>query len=153
MKRWLLLLAGVLLVSAAPSGVRAQSGTISPGMTAEQVRGVFGSPATVREAGEWTYWYYHNGCPRSCGSDDVVFLRDGRVVAAVLRTARRRISGPHAHEAIERAPEPEPARVGGIRIEGAADDAPQRSMDVQSAPTTGGSLRVDGEMEVRSGTP
>jgi hypothetical protein len=86
--------AGLLL--AAP----ARGQTISPGMTTEEVRGVLGAPSTTRTAGEWQYLYYHNGCPVRCGSDDVVFIQNGRVVAAVFRTGRRRFAGPRADDAL-----------------------------------------------------
>jgi hypothetical protein len=145
MKMRILLLAGALLVAATP--LQAQS-TISPGMTTDQVRAAFGAPATVREAGEWTYWYYHNGCPRRCGSDDVVFLQNGRVVAAVLRTPRRRIAGPAASEALESA-RSEPATVGEIRVETPGGE-PQalgqpdgRATIIRADATGGGNLRVD----------
>lgn len=129
MKKSMLLAGAALLLTAAASPAAAQS-TIAPGMTAEQVRGRFGPPATTRVAGEWVYWYYHNGCPVRCGSDDVVFFRNERVVAAVLRTARRRFAGPAADDALEQAGGSEPgggvtaappadgrARVGGVRVE------------------------------------
>jgi hypothetical protein len=130
MKKSMLLAGAALLLTAAASPAAAQS-TIAPGMTAEQVRGRFGAPATTRVAGEWAYWYYHNGCPVRCGSDDVVFFQNDRVVAAVLRTARRRFSGPAADDALEAAsggaengmvshdaPADGRARVGGVRVEG-----------------------------------
>ncbi len=91
------LFVALLLLASAP--VQAQS-VISQGMTPEQVRETFGAPATTRTSGEWTYWYYHNGCPNRCGSDDVVFFREERVVAAVLRTRARRFSGPRADDAL-----------------------------------------------------
>lgn len=123
-----MLLAAALLLAAGPAAGQA---VISPGMTAEQVRERFGAPATSRVSGEWTYWYYHNGCPVRCGSDDVVFFRDDRVVAAVLRTARRRFAGPAPDDALSREEgartgvdqrpregEPEErAVVGGVRVE------------------------------------
>jgi hypothetical protein len=130
MKKSMLLAGAALLFSAAASPALAQS-TISPGMTEAQVRGRFGEPATTRAAGAWTYWYYHNGCPNRCGSDDVVFFQNDRVVAAVLRTSRRRFSGPAADDAINAnhvsdrtghdtsndAPADGRARVGGVRVE------------------------------------
>jgi hypothetical protein len=145
-----LMAAAALALAASPA--LAQGGTISQGMTAEQVRGVFGAPVAVRTSGEWTYWYYLNGCPVRCGSDDVVFFREDRVVAAVLRTPRRRFAGPRANDALERyddvsaaagavapAAEPpvqmqvrrrgeqaEPARVGGVRVEPGDEDEPVR---------------------------
>lgn len=100
MRRSILLAAlGILgAVTAAPA-----QPLIQAGMTVDQVRAQFGAPAATRAAGEWTYLYYHNGCPNRCGSDDVVFMRDGRVVAAVLRTGRRRFAGPGAATALEQA--------------------------------------------------
>jgi hypothetical protein len=99
MKLRLFLAAAALAAAASPALAQA---VVSEGMSAEQVRGAFGAPATVRTQGDWQYWYYHNGCPNRCGSDDVVFFREGRVVAAVLRTQRRRFSGPRANDALER---------------------------------------------------
>lgn len=132
-KSMLLAGAAMLLASATPAPAQI---TISPGMTTEQVRDRFGAPATTRAQGDWTYWYYLNGCPVRCGSDDVVFFQYDRVVAAVLRTSRRRFAGPAADDAIRAAggaavfgkdPESdrpvnvvkERARVGGVRVEGA----------------------------------
>ncbi|HEU4453582.1 MAG TPA: hypothetical protein VFR81_11015 [Longimicrobium sp.] len=103
---------------------------ISEGMSGDQVRSVFGAPATVRTTGDWQYWYYHNGCPNRCGSDDVVFFREGRVVAAVLRTQRRRFSGPRANDALERYDDAAPASGG---IVGSGQEAPVR-MEVVRRP-------------------
>jgi hypothetical protein len=130
MKKSMLLAGAALLLTAAASPALAQS-TISPGMTGDQVRARFGAPATTRAAGEWVYWYYLNGCPIRCGSDDVVFFQNDHVVAAVLRTSRRRFAGPAADDALERAgvsgpadsrvndapPADGRARVGGVRVE------------------------------------
>jgi len=143
-----MLLAGAALLLTAASPALAQS-TISPGMTAEQVRGRFGAPATTRVAGEWAYWYYHNGCPVRCGSDDVVFFQNERVVAAVLRTSRRRFAGPAADDALnangdgvangaanDAPPDAEGrARVGGVRVEEPATQliVPTRSDDADRA--------------------
>lgn len=134
MKKAMLLALGVMAISAVPAAGQ----TIAQGMTPEQVRSEFGAPATARDAGAWTYWYYHNGCPNRCGSDDVVFFQNERVVAAVLRTARRRYQGPQADDALRATDDgtsavrvgEEPAAgtviVGGVRVEGAApmDGAP-----------------------------
>lgn len=126
----------LLLLAAFAVPVRAQQGGIvRPGMTVEQVRGVFGAPATTRRAGEWTYLFFRNGCPIRCGSDDVVFLRDGRVVAAVLHAPGRRFAGPAASDAFptldasSRAAPAEntsPGRVRGIRVEGSGNTAAGR---------------------------
>jgi hypothetical protein len=131
MKKSMLLAGAALLLTAFSTPAVAQS-TISPGMTTVQVRERFGAPATTRAQGDWTYWYYLNGCPIRCGSDDVVFFRDDRVVAAVLRTSRRRFAGPAADDALNAAgpvsatdSDAGPsnggrARVGAVRVEGAA---------------------------------
>jgi hypothetical protein len=143
MKRTILLAAAGVVLAA---GTAAAQATIRPGMTTDQVRSTFGAPATSRAAGDWTYWYYHNGCPVRCGSDDVVFFQNDRVVAAVLRTARRRFAGPAADDALgaaqdgaarkDDAPASEGprARVGGVRVEGAQPSGeviivPTRSQD------------------------
>jgi hypothetical protein len=98
MKVKLTLAAALAVLAASP--LAAQRRMIAPGMSPEQVRDVFGAPARTRDTGEWTYWFYSNGCPNRCGSDDVVFFRGGQVVTAVLRTRTRSISGPPAAEAI-----------------------------------------------------
>lgn len=141
-KKSMLLAGAAMLLSAAATPAVAQS-TIAPGMTTEQVRDRFGAPATTRAQGDWTYWYYHNGCPVRCGSDDVVFFQNERVVAAVLRTSRRRFSGPAPDDALaraegagapadERVNDASPARVhvGGVRVDGPpADAAPAPEAD------------------------
>src|SRR3989442_3244245 len=40
-----------------------------------------------------TYLYYRNGCEFTCGTEDVVFLQNGKVVDAVLRWPGHRYSG------------------------------------------------------------
>jgi hypothetical protein len=40
-----------------------------------------------------TYLYFPNGCERSCGTMDVVFLENDRVVDAVLRWPGHGYSG------------------------------------------------------------
>jgi hypothetical protein len=150
MKKAMLLAAVALGAAAAPAAGQ----TISQGMTTEQVRSAFGAPATSRAAGEWTYWYYHNGCPVRCGSDDVVFFQHDRVVTAVLRTGRRRYTGTRADNALQAtddgtsavrtdAGEPQgTVIVGGVRVEGAA---PRQGGEVILVPAT----RMDDE----AGTP
>ena len=129
-----MLLAGAAMLLTAATPALGQT-TISPGMSTEQVRDRFGAPATTRTQGDWAYWYYLNGCPIRCGSDDVVFFQNDRVVAAVLRTSRRRFAGPAADDALNAAgaapapdtrrndaPPPDApegrARVGGVRVDG-----------------------------------
>jgi hypothetical protein len=67
--------------------------TIDPGMTREQVVARLGSPAAVRTAGAFTYLFFANGCPRTCGMDDLVTLEDGRVTDAIFRGLGRRYRG------------------------------------------------------------
>lgn len=125
MKKALLSALGALSLAAAPAAGQ----TIAQGMTPAQVQAEFGRPATSREAGEWSYWYYHNGCPNRCGSDDVVFFQNERVVAAVLRTNRRHYRGPQADDALRATDDGTSAVrvndapagtviVGGVRVEG-----------------------------------
>jgi hypothetical protein len=140
MKNPMLLAVAAIAMAAAPAAGQ----TIAQGMTLDQVRSEFGAPATARDAGEWTYWYYHNGCPNRCGSDDVVFFQNERVVAAVLRTGRRRYQGPQADDALRATDDgtsavrvnDEPAAgtviVGGVRVDGAAP--PARMDDERGSP-------------------
>jgi hypothetical protein len=125
MKKAMLLALAAISAAAAPAAGQ----TIAQGMTPAQVQAEFGAPATSRAAGEWTYWYYHNGCPNRCGSDDVVFFQNERVVAAVLRTGRRRYQGPQADDALRATDDGNSAVrvndapagtviVGGVRVEG-----------------------------------
>jgi hypothetical protein len=125
MKHTVMLALGALCIAAPAAGQ-----TIAQGMTPAEVQAEFGAPATSRNAGDWSYWYYHNGCPNRCGSDDVVFFQNERVVAAVLRTGRRRYRGPQADDALRATDDgtsavrinDEPAGtviVGGVRVEGA----------------------------------
>ncbi len=130
-----------------------QTATIRPGMTAEQVRSAFGPPAVVRDAGDWRYLFYTNRCLPRCGSDDVVFLRGDEVVAAVLRSPRRRFAGPAPSAALEstRSAETrsipasaEPARVGAVRIDApqsAESQPPPRRAPRRAAPVNLGVIR------------
>ncbi len=114
MVRWM---AAAALAVGSPAAAQ----TISQGMTTAQVRSALGDPVAVRTAGDWSYLYYLNGCAVRCGSDDVVFVQNDRVVAAVFRTARRRYTGPGAVAALERTA----GDRGGIRLdEGARRESP-----------------------------
>lgn len=89
MIRWMV----IGLVLAAPAVAQGR-GTIARGMTEAEVRTAFGEPTVRREAASRAYLFYANGCPIKCGSDDVVFLENGRVVTAVLRSPGRHFAGP-----------------------------------------------------------
>lgn len=69
------------------------TGTVRPGMTAEEVIGVWGTPVTQRQAGDWMFLFFRNGCEVSCGTYDVVFLQGGQVVDAVVRGRGHRYDG------------------------------------------------------------
>ena len=123
--------------------------TISAGMTEAQVRTAFGAPATTRAAGEWTYWYYHNGCPTRCGSDDVVFFREERVVAAVLRTSARRFSGPRANDALE--PYDNVDARGGVTVDAPVNLGRIGNPRSEDEEADEGEARRDGEGPARVG--
>jgi hypothetical protein len=61
------------------------TGIVNPGMTREEVIGVWGPPVAERALGTWTYLYFRNGCEVSCGTFDVVFLENNAVVNAIVR--------------------------------------------------------------------
>ena len=69
------------------------TGTIDPGMSEEDVYSMWGPPVGVRRQADMTLLYYRNGCEYSCGTEDVVFLQNGKVVDAVLRWPGHRYSG------------------------------------------------------------
>jgi len=69
------------------------TGTIDPGMSEKDVYSMWGPPVGVRRQGDMTFLYYRNGCEYSCGTEDVVFLQNGKVVDAVLRWPGHRYSG------------------------------------------------------------
>jgi len=146
MKAKLAIAAALLVFSALPAAAQR---VISPGMSPDQVRGTFGAPARTRGEGEWNYWFYSNGCPNRCGSDDVVFFRNDRVVAAVLRTRARRIASGPAADALGQA--------GGnagsqaIRLNG----APANAMDRQGVGNGRAPERilVKGRSRDRNGDP
>jgi hypothetical protein len=122
-----------LVAAALVLGAPAAAQTISQGMTTAQVRAALGEPVTVRSAGDWSYLYYLNGCAVRCGSDDVVFVQNDRVVAAVFRTDRRRFSGPGAVAALDRA---DGARESGLvrPAPRGRDERPIRMRDIRNEP-------------------
>lgn len=80
------------------------TGTVSPGMSRDDVLAVWGAPVTERVMGAWTYLYYRNGCEASCGTFDVVFLENGQVVNAIVR-------GPgHTYSGVSTSPPGQPGR-------------------------------------------
>jgi hypothetical protein len=69
------------------------TGTVNPGMTEREVYELWAAPAAVRRVGEYTYLFFRNGCEYTCGTMDVVTLKDGRVVDAIVRWEGHRYSG------------------------------------------------------------
>jgi hypothetical protein len=87
------------------------TGTIDPGMAERDIYSLWGPPIAVRRQGEFTYLYYRNGCEYTCGTEDVVFLENGKVVDAVLRWPGHGYSGQSSSPAAT--PPHGPARPGG----------------------------------------
>ncbi len=83
----------LLAVLALPAGAQTAKLTIDPGMTREQVIATLGQPYTVKTSGSKTFYFYHNGCEKSCGMSDLVTLDSGRVIDAVFRAPNRAYSG------------------------------------------------------------
>ena len=73
--------------------VSEDTGTIAPGMSEREVYSLWGAPAEVRRAGEYTYLFFPNGCERTCGTADVVTLQNGAVIDAIVRWDGHRYSG------------------------------------------------------------
>lgn len=69
------------------------TGTVSPGMTRDQVVAVWGVPVAERTVEGRTYLYFRNGCEVSCGTFDVVFLENDQVVDAIVRGEGHTYSG------------------------------------------------------------
>lgn len=69
------------------------TGTVSPGMTRDQVIAVWGIPVAERSLEGRTYLYFRNGCEVSCGTFDVVFLENDQVVDAIVRGQGHTYSG------------------------------------------------------------
>ena len=87
------------------------TGTIAPGMGEKDIFSLWGPPIAVRHQGEMTFLYFRNGCEYTCGTEDVVFLKNGQVVDAVLRWPGHGYSGQSSSPAAT--PPHGPARPGG----------------------------------------
>ncbi len=87
------------------------TGTIAPGMSEREVYSLWGPPIAVRHQGDMTYLYYRNGCEFTCGTEDVVFLQNDKVVDAVLRWPGHGYSGQSSSPFAT--PPHGPARPGG----------------------------------------
>ena len=69
------------------------TGTVNPGMSEREVYELWAAPAAVRRVGEYTYLFFRNGCEYTCGTMDVVTLKDGHVIDAIVRWDGHRYSG------------------------------------------------------------
>lgn len=69
------------------------TGTVNPGMSEREIYEIWAAPAAVRRVGEYTYLFFRNGCEYTCGTMDVVTLKDGKVVDAIVRWDGHRYSG------------------------------------------------------------
>ena len=101
-----------LLLAAHAALVSAQgTATISPGMSRAKVVAALGVPSTERVVSEFRYLFYRNACGVRCGMNDLVILKNDRVVDAIFRSPARRYTGVSsspapvsARDAAERAP-------------------------------------------------
>jgi outer membrane protein assembly factor BamE (lipoprotein component of BamABCDE complex) len=113
--------------AAAPAPALQDTSTdVRPGMTEAQVRQRWGDPIAVRSANGWTYLFFRNGREREVGLYDVVFLQNGQVVDAIVRTPEHVYDGQSSSpegRAPEFTPPPQPAdstkgpAVTGVRIQ------------------------------------
>src|SRR6266566_3940355 len=69
------------------------TGTVNPGMSEREVYEVWAAPLAVRRVGQYTYLFFRNSCEYTCGTMDVVTLKDGKVVDAIVRWDGHRYSG------------------------------------------------------------
>ena len=145
--RRLLFLAAGLAALLLPAPAAAQ--TVRAGMTEAQVRAALGAPAAVRTTDGWSYLFYLNGCAVRCGSDDVVFLREGRVVTAVFRTPRRRFAGPSPTQVLEQAA---PAGAGA-RVPGRPSGETPAARQGEPAQVSGIRVTIPGSQDVSLGAP
>jgi hypothetical protein len=98
------------------------TGTIAPGMGEKDIFSLWGPPIAVRHQGEMTFLYFRNGCEYTCGTEDVVFLKNGQVVDAVLRWPGHGYSGQSSSPAAT--PPHGPARPGGDTLTVKAPSTP-----------------------------
>jgi len=71
----------------------ADTGTVNPGMSEREVYELWAAPLAVRRVGQYTYLFFRNSCEYTCGTMDVVTLKDGKVVDAIVRWEGHRYSG------------------------------------------------------------
>lgn len=116
--------------------VSEDTGTVDPGMHERDVYSLWGPPAAVRRAGEFTYLYFRNGCEYTCGIMDVVTLQNGVVVDAVLRWPGHGYSGESSspastppHGPVRRQAAPAAAPEGALVTPDSVNNAPPPPTD------------------------
>lgn len=82
----------LLCAFAAPGRAQAPK-SIDPGMSEAKVVERLGQPDASRTSGDFKYLFYHNGCIKQCGMDDVVIMQKDSVVDAMFRSADRAYTG------------------------------------------------------------
>ena len=83
----------LLVITGSANAQEQQSGTISPGMTEQQVRDALGNPDNRSTRSQFTYYFYENNCHVECGMADLVIFQGGQVVDAILRASWRTYTG------------------------------------------------------------
>lgn len=91
--RPLLFAACAAVLGAAPLAAQDTTRAVRPGMTEPEVRARWGDPAIVRRLNDWTYLFYRNGQEREIGYYDTVFLQNGQVMDAIVRSADHQYLG------------------------------------------------------------
>lgn len=147
MKRAIRLAGTTVAFLAVASAASAQEvRTINPGMTADEVRSLFGQPDGTSARGQFIYWFFNNGCERECGFPDLVIFQAGQVVDAVLRAPWNEYGGessspkgaiPRPTPGGERLQVPPTGEVEGVEIRPAVPPARVEEADTVKADTTG----------------
>ena len=114
---------------AAPAAAPAPGDTshaVRPGMTQADVVARWGEPLAVRRMNDWTYLFFSNGAEATWGYDDTVFLQNGPVMDAIVRSPEHVYLG-HSSSPEGRTPEFTPpqgagpdsgrAAVTGVRVQ------------------------------------
>ena len=136
----------VALIAVASVANAQEVRTISPGMTADEVRSTFGQPDGTSASGEFIYWFYNNGCEKECGFPDLVIFQAGKVVDAVLRSPYNEYAGessspkgaiPRPTPGGERLQVPATGEVEGVEVRPAVPPARVEGADTVKADTTG----------------
>lgn len=83
----------LLLALGGPLWAQGDTRSIEPGMTVEAVRAELGPPLYERTYGDHTYYFYDNGCEKTCGFLDLVVFQGEQVIDAVFRAPWHHYTG------------------------------------------------------------